>query len=193
MTEHKTNEHYTQDQAWWNTKQTWTLLKLTNTKKKNKTEQQFYVGAQNTWTLRSKHFNVVSTLSFGWYNVATWDNVKSTLKQRCVFQRWNLQRQINVLYFNVNVNNVRQRRSNVVIFNVQFHNVGKRRNNVVKMAFLKITKQIISNKIYGIQSFNYYFIIFFTLLPMLRGICWRVLAGPWKFFKDYDIYCIART
>ena len=41
--------------------------------------------------LTSKYFNVVSTLSFGWYNVATWD--KSTLKQRCVFQRWNLQRQ----------------------------------------------------------------------------------------------------
>ena len=39
----------------------------------------------------SKHFNVVSTLSFGWRDVATWDNVKSTLKQRCVFQRWNLQ------------------------------------------------------------------------------------------------------
>ena len=33
-------------------------------------------------------FNVV----FWLYNIATWDNVKSTLKQRCVFQRWNLQR-----------------------------------------------------------------------------------------------------
>ena len=40
----------------------------------------------------SKHLNVVSTLSFGWCDVATWDNFKSTLKQRCVFQRWNLQR-----------------------------------------------------------------------------------------------------
>ena len=41
--------------TWRNTKQTWTLLKLTNTKK---TEQQFYDGAQNTWTLlitKTKH------------------------------------------------------------------------------------------------------------------------------------------
>ena len=34
----------------------------------------------------------ISTLSFGWYDVVAWGNVKSTLKQRCVFQRWNLQR-----------------------------------------------------------------------------------------------------
>ena len=41
----------------------------------------------------SKNFNVVSMLSFGWYEVATWYNLKSTLKQRFVFQCWNLQRQ----------------------------------------------------------------------------------------------------
>ena len=81
----------------------------------------------------SKHFNVVSTLSFGWRDVATWDNVKSTLKQRSVFQRWNLQRRINVVYFNVDMNNVRQLRNNVVISNVEFYNFGKRWNNVVKM------------------------------------------------------------
>ena len=43
-------------------------------------------------TQPSKHFSIVSTLSFGWYNVMTWDNVKPMLKQRCVFHRWNLQR-----------------------------------------------------------------------------------------------------
>ena len=37
-------------------------------------------------------FNVI----FWLIRLATWENVKSTLKQRCVFQRWNLQRQINV-------------------------------------------------------------------------------------------------
>ena len=62
-----------------------------------------------------------------------------------------------------------------------------------KWSFLKITKQIISNKIHGIQSFNYCFIIFFTLLPTLKGICWRVLARLRKFFKDHERYCIART
>ena len=37
--------------TWSNTKQTWTLLRLTNTKK---TKQQFYDGAPNTWTLLNK-------------------------------------------------------------------------------------------------------------------------------------------
>ena len=49
--------------------------------------QRFDIGNQP-----SKHFNVGSTLFLGWYDVATSHNVKSTLKQRCVRQRWNLQR-----------------------------------------------------------------------------------------------------
>ena len=39
----------------------------------------------------SKHLNVVSTLLLGWYDVAMSHNVKSTLKQHCVRQSWNLQ------------------------------------------------------------------------------------------------------
>ena len=50
------------------------------------------------------------------------------------------QRRINVAYFNVDMNNVRQRRNNV-IFNVEFYNVGKRRNNVVKMTASKKNKK----------------------------------------------------
>ena len=46
---------------------------------------------KSIWNLLSKHFNVGSTLFLGWYDVATSHNVKSTLKQRCVRQRWNLQ------------------------------------------------------------------------------------------------------
>ena len=103
------------------------------------------------------------------------------------------QRRINAVYFNVDMNNVRQRRNNVVIFNVGFHNVGKRRNNVVKMSISKENKKKISNRILGVQSFNRYFIIFFTSLPMLREICRRVLAKPRKFLKDHGKYCIART
>ena len=84
-------------------------------------------------------------LSFGWYNVETWNNVKSMLKQRYVFQRWNFnnieQYRINVVYFNVDMNNVRQHRNNVVIFNVKFHNVGKRGNNVVKTSFSEKNKK----------------------------------------------------
>ena len=45
----------------------------------------------------------------------------------------------NVVYFNVELNNVRQRRNNVVIFNVDFHNVGQRRNNIANMAIWKKT------------------------------------------------------
>ena len=127
----------------------------------------------------SKHFNIVSTFSFGQYNVATWDNVKSMLKQRCVFQRYNSQRWINVVYFNIDMNNI-----------------GKHRNNVLKMTISKKNKntnRIQTNRIHTIQSFNYYFIFFFTFLPMLKGICQKVLAQPRKFSKDYETYCIART
>ena len=46
------------------------------------------------------------------------------------------------MYFNVDVNNVRQRRENAFIFNVEFYNVGKRRNNVVKMTTSKKNKRI---------------------------------------------------
>ena len=42
----------------------------------------------------SKHFNVGSTLLLGWYDVATSHSVKSTLKQRCVFQRWTTLKQL---------------------------------------------------------------------------------------------------
>ena len=107
------------------------------------------------------------------------------------------QRRNNVVYFNVGIYNVEQLRIkvvyfNVVILNVEFYNVGKRRSNVVKMTFSKKNKKKISNRIHGIQSFNYYFIIF-ALLPILRGICRRVLAKPRKFLKDYEKYYIART
>ena len=103
------------------------------------------------------------------------------------------QRRINVVYFNADINNVRQRQNNVVILNVEFHKVGKRRNNVVKMNFSKNNKnKNISNRIRGIQSFKYYFMIFFTLLPMLRGESRRVRVKSRKFLKDHEKYCIAR-
>ena len=50
------------------------------------------VSEDNYCLLPRKHFKIVSTLSFGRCDVATWDSIKSTLKQCCVFQRWNLQR-----------------------------------------------------------------------------------------------------
>ena len=90
----------------------------------------------------------------------------STFFQRCLLvdatswrgtisnHRWN-----NVVYFNLGIYNVEQRWINVVYFNVE--------TTLWKWPFLKRTKQIISNWIHGIRSFNYYFILFFTLFPML--------------------------
>ena len=49
------------------------------------------IPVSSRWQVPSKHFNVASRLSFGWYDVPKWDNVKSRLQQCCVFQHWNLQ------------------------------------------------------------------------------------------------------
>ena len=96
----------------------------------------------------SKHFSVGSTLFLGWYDLATPHNVKSTLKQRCVRQSWNLQRSTTLKQRYIFQRwNVRQRRNNVAIFNVDFHNVGQRRNNVGNMTIWKKIKSTFKNKI----------------------------------------------
>ena len=52
------------------------------------------------------------------------------------------QRQINLVFFNVDSNNVRHRPNNVVIFNVEFDNVDQRRNNVGNMTIFKKLKKV---------------------------------------------------
>ena len=47
---------------------------------------------------------------------------------------------INISYFNVDINNIRQRRNNV-LFNVEFDNVDQRRKNVVIMTICKNLKR----------------------------------------------------
>ena len=128
----------------------------------------------------SKHFDVASKLSSGCMTLR-----RGTTSN----QRWNNivylnvgiynveQRRINVAYFNVDVNNVRQRRNNIVLFNFKFYNVCQRGSNVVKMTiYKKEQKKNHFKLIHLIQSFNCHFIILFTLLPILRGKCWRILA-----------------
>ena len=110
-------------------------------------------------TTSKQRWNNVAYLNFGIYNVK--------------------HRRIIVAYFNVDVNNNRKRRNNVVLSNVDIYNVVLRGNNVVKMTISKKTKKI--KLIHWTQSFNRYFIILFTLLPILRGICWRIIAKPQKF------------
>ena len=51
------------------------------------------------------------------------------------------QHQINVVYFNVDMDNFRQRWNNFVIFNIKFYNIGKRWNNVVKTTASKKHKK----------------------------------------------------
>ena len=58
-----------------------------------------------------------------WNNVV-YVNVEINNVQQC----WN-----NIVYFNVELSNVRQRRNNVVFFNVDFHNIGQCWNNVANM------------------------------------------------------------
>ena len=50
------------------------------------------------------------------------------------------QRRINVVYFEVNLNNVKKRQNNVFIFNIDFRNVGQFRNNVVNWTICKNLK-----------------------------------------------------
>lgn len=81
------------------------------------------------------------------FNVAVWLTWRRDVGQR----------QINVLYFNVDMN-VRQRRSNVLIFNVEFRKVSQCWNNIVKRNTFKkknnTNKKIISNWTQWVQSFN---------------------------------------
>ena len=139
------------------------LLELSSRKKR----QDLKLREFDIWECYpSKHFNVGSMLFLGWYDVATSHNVKSTLKQRCVRQRWNLQRWNNVVYFNVELNNVRQRRNNVVIFNVDFHNVGQRRNNVANTTIWKKLKPRFKNKIIFLNFKEYGGLKIFIFFPL---------------------------
>ena len=100
-----------------------------------------------------KHFMRVinSVASSGWWhilNVAFWLLWRPDAGQRQIKVETTLcvstlefTTSKNALYFNVDMNNIRQRQNNAVFFNVEFHNVGQRRNNVVKMAISKNEQQ----------------------------------------------------
>ena len=120
----------------------------------------------------SKHFNVVSTFSFGWCDVATWDNV---------IQRWN-----NVVYFNVEIYNVESTLTWTTLDNVKTTSFSTSSFLTLVNVETTLSKKINSNRIPGIQSFNYYFIIF-TCSPcsegsMTKSPCkaTKVLKRLWK-------------
>ena len=125
----------------------------------------------------------------------------STLFQHCLLvdttlrrgatsnQRWN-----KVVYFIIH--NVQQRILTLIwttLDNVEttlsfstlsFTTLKNVETTLWKWPFLKRTEtKLFQIEQTGIQSFNYYFIIFFTLPPMLRRICRRELAKSRKVLK----------
>ena len=139
--------------------------------------------------LPSKHLSAVSTLSFGlcWYDPSTWDNVKSTLCMPTLeFTTSNNVKStlcISTLIWTT-LDNVQITWS---FLTSSFTTLGNVETTLWKWPFPKRTKKK------SFQSFNYYFIIFFILSPILIGICWRIFAKPQKLLKDQESYCIART
>ena len=126
----------------------------------------------------------------------------STLFRRCLLvdmmsrrgttsnQRWN-----NAVYFNIGIYNIENVESTLCISTLTWTTL----NNVEKtLSFQRRVSQRWSTskqrceidpfrkeqkKLFQIeynQSFNCYFIVVFTLLPILWGICWRILAKPQK-------------
>ena len=85
-------------------------------------------------------FNIQETFQRG-LNIQHWfDNVKSTLKQCCLCQRWDLQRWATsdqrYLFQR------RQRRNSAVVFNIEFtRRVDQRWNNVVSITLFKKLKR----------------------------------------------------
>ena len=77
------------------------------------------------WTTSNQRWNNVAYVKVEIYNVE--------------------QLRINIIYFDVDFNNVRQHRNNV-IFNVDFCNLRQRRNNVVNMKIFKKLKNKLWDK-----------------------------------------------
>ena len=57
-----------------------------------------------------------------------------SVEKLCMTTFYNVeQRQINVVYFNIDMNNIRPSQKNVAIFNVAFQNLEQRWNNIVNI------------------------------------------------------------
>ena len=120
----------------------------------------------------NKHFDVVSTMSFGWYDVAIWDNVKSTLKQR-----------ISTLKFTA-LNSVE---STLIwattLDNVEFRNDDQRGNIIVKMKIFKKKRKKKTNK----MNSKFHSLLHFTphfKRNMLKNTC---KARKIKIMKNFAL------
>ena len=108
--------------------------------------------------------NVETTLSISMLEFTISSNVKSTL---C----------ISTLMW-ATLDNVEAVKTTLSFLTSNFATLVNVKTTLRKWTFPKRAKKIILNLIHWIQSFNY-----FTLLPILWGICWKILAN----------YYIART
>ena len=126
----------------------------------------------------NKHFDVVSVMSFGWYDVAMWDNVKSTLKQR-----------ISALKFTTS-NNVESTLCILTLIwtttldNVEFGNDDQRGNIIVKMKIFKKKKRKknpnkMNSKFHSLLHFTPHF-----KRNMLKNTC---KARKIKIMKDFAL------
>ena len=135
------------------------------------------------------HFSTLFQLSLGWCDVPTYVNVKSTLEQSRVCERWNLQCRINVVYLNIVMGILRQRGNNVVIFNIEFDNVGQHQNNVVNMTIFKKNKWYIGawNKNNLNQNImNSKFFLLFYNLPHFISHFKRNTCKATKIIKTFE-------
>ena len=139
-------------------------------------------------TLSNQHWNNVVYANLEIYNV---EQRRNNVEKR----------QNNVVYFIVDINNIRQRWNNVATFNLEFHNVDQRQDNVVNMTIHKKLKREKKyfwalkkrkkekerkrkenwNWIHWTPSLGYYFKILLTLFPISREIWRKIFAKPQKF------------
>ena len=123
-------------------------------------------------------------------------------------QHWN-----RVVHINDRICNVKQRRINVAYFGVDFNNVKQQRFHFQRRFLqrwatlkqcceydhlLKIEKYTSSQEHNNISEFQIKIIsieyfelkIYFTLFPISRDICRKIFANPWKFLKhcEYTVY-----
>ena len=109
-----------------------------------------------------------TTLCILTLELTTSNNIESTLRISTLMQN-TLDNLETTLYFSTS-NFTMLVNVEIMLWNLPFPKNNNNNNN--NKNYFKL--------IHWIQSFNFCFIILFSLLPILRGICWRILGKPQK-------------
>ena len=135
------------------------------------------------------HFNIVFRLIWRHNVVQCQINVETTLCTSMLKFKTLSNVQINIVYLNIDLNNVRQHRNNVVIFTMskqcwKYYPLKKKKKKL---------KPQVKNKIIYLSFKEYVRLkIFFILFTILRGICKRIFAELQRFLK-HQIYWNSKT